>query len=137
MICDSTTHDAPLSLEKLALLTTKFGDNWATAERIEAKEGYSFCESCDQHPMSEAQAERTRQLLDKIKALGGGTPIYVYVHCEENVFIEWIEMKEDEKGWKDRMVVDFRPNKPIDVMYASFGPEGKMKYDHWVLEEQS
>ncbi len=65
------------------------GDWWDRIPEFTAQDEFEPCECCDWHPLSDERAAQLNRVLGLVKSLGGPSPVVVYTHCCDELFIEW------------------------------------------------
>jgi hypothetical protein len=103
-----------MTLVELAKQTAGLGDWWDKVDRIHVTPEFTPCLVCDYHPMSEVNAGRLNQLLNRVRELGGGSPVCYWVHCDSTVFVEWFNPSGEAK----RVLLDWESDKQAEIMVS-------------------
>ena len=99
------------------------GDWWDRIPEFAAKAEFEPCECCDWHPLSEERAAQLNRVLAIVKWLGGPSPVVVYTHCCDELFIEWHGQECDV-----RISLDMHNRFPWSALVSS--KDGKTYFIH-------
>ena len=121
-----------MTLDELATATAGVGDHWEDVPALVQDAEYSACESCGWHPLTPSMADAANRLLAAVRERGGAAPAYVYVHCADDLFVEWEGddcSRVSVNFWPKAaapcvMTVRIDPSAPHGVTTAFFDLEG-------------
>lgn len=106
-----------MTMDELAAATAGMGDHWQDVPALVQDPEHSACESCDWHPLTAEMAATANRVFAAVRERGGGAPACVYVHCADDLFLEW----HDDKG--RRVSVNFWPKAAApQVMTVAIDP---------------